>query len=59
MIGLSEVSYYRWRKEYGGLGVDRAKWLRGLEKEDARLKRIVADQTLDLAIMREEVSGNF
>ena len=58
-LGITDQTYYRWRKEYGGLRVDQAKRLRELEKENARLKRIVADQALDLAIMREAVSGNF
>ena len=57
-LGLTEQTYYRWRKEYGGLRVDQAKRLRDLERENARLKRIVADQALDLAILREAVSGN-
>ena len=58
-LGITDQTYYRWRKEYGGLRVDQAKRLRELEKENSRLKRIVADQALDLAIMREAVSGNF
>ena len=58
-LGITDQTYYRWRKEYGGLRVDQAKRLRELEKENTRLKRIVADQALDLAIMREAVSGNF
>jgi putative transposase len=58
-LGITDQTYYRWRKEYGGLRVDQAKRLRELDKENARLKRIVADQALDLAIMKEAVSGNF
>jgi transposase-like protein len=58
-LGIAEQTYYRWRKEYGGLRVDQAKRLRELEKENACLKRIVADLALDLAIMREAMSGNF
>ena len=57
-LGITEQTYYRWRKEYGGLRVDQAKRLRDLERENTRLKRIVADQALDLAILREAVSGN-
>ena len=58
-LGITYQTCYRWRKEYGGLRVDQAKRFRELEKENARLKRIVADQALDLAIMKEAVSGNF
>lgn len=58
-LGITDQTYYRWRKEYGGLRVDQAKRLRELEKENGRLKRIVADQALDLAIQREAMSGNF
>lgn len=58
-IGVTEQTYYRWRKEYGGLRVDQAKRLKELEKENARLKRVVADQALDNAILKEVASGNF
>ncbi len=58
-IGITEQTYYRWRKEYGGLRVDQAKRLKELEKENARLKRVVADQALDNAILKEVASGNF
>ena len=58
-LGVSEQSYYRWRKEYGGLKVDQAKRLRELEKENARLKKLVAEQALDNDILREAASGNF
>ncbi len=58
-LGISEQSYYRWRKEYGGLKVDQAKRMKGLEKENARLKKIVADLTLDKAILKEAAEGNF
>ncbi len=58
-LGITDQTYYGWRKEYGGLRVDQAKRLRELGKKNARLKRIVAHQALDLAIMREAVSGNF
>ncbi len=58
-VGISEQTYYRWRKEYGGLRIDQAKRLRELEKENARLKRLVADQALDNAILKEVASGNF
>ena len=58
-IGVTEQTYYRWRKEYGGLRLDQAKRLRDLEKENGRLKRVVADQVLDIAILKEASSGNF
>ena len=58
-LEVTEQTYYRWRKEYGGLKVDQAKRLRELEKENSRLKRVVADQALDNAILREAASGNF
>ena len=58
-LGITEQTYYRWRKEYGGLRVDRAKRLKELEKEKARLKKLVADQALDNAILKEVSSGNF
>jgi transposase-like protein len=58
-LGISEQTYYRWRKEYGGLRLDQAKRLKALEQENARLKRLVADQALDNAILKEVASGNF
>lgn len=58
-IGVTEQTYYRWRKEYGGLKVDQAKKLRALEKENARLKKLVAEQALDNDILKEAASGNF
>ena len=58
-LEVTEQTYYRWRKEYGGLRMDQAKRLRELEKENSRLKRVVADQALDNAILREAASGNF
>ncbi len=58
-LGITEQTYYRWRKEYGGLRVDQAKRLRELEKENGRLKKLVADQALDNAILKEFASGNF
>jgi putative transposase len=57
-LGISEYTYYRWRKEYGGLKVDQAKRLKELERENARLKKLVADQALDNAILREAAKGN-
>ncbi len=58
-IGVTEQTYYRWRKEYGGLRTDQAKRLQTLEKENARLKRLLADAELDKAILKEAASGNF
>jgi transposase-like protein len=58
-IGVTEQTYYRWRKEYGGLKVEQAKKLKELEKENARLKKLVANMALDNDILREAASGNF
>ena len=58
-LNISEQTYYRWRKEYGGLRLDQAKRLKALEQENTRLKRLVADQALDNAILKEVASGNF
>ena len=57
-LGITDQTYYRWRKEYGGLKVDQAKRLKELEQENGRLKKLVADQALDVAILREAASGN-
>ena len=58
-IGVTEQTFYRWRSEYGGLRLDQAKRMKGLETENARLKKLVADQALDIAILKEASSGNF
>ena len=58
-IGITDQTYYRWRKEYGGIRTDQAKRLKDLENENARLKRLLADAELDKAILREAASGNF
>ena len=58
-IGVTENTYYRWRNEYGGLSIDQARRLKQLEKENARLKRAVADLTLDKLILKEAAEGNF
>ena len=58
-IGITEQTYYRWRKEYGGLRIEQAKKLRHLERENARLKKLVADLSLDNAILKEAAEGNF
>ena len=57
-IGVTEQTYYRWRKEYGGLKLDQAKRLKDLEKENTRLKRAVADPALDALIFKEAGKGN-
>jgi len=58
-IGVAEQTYYRWRKEYGALKMDQAKRLKELERENGRLKRVVADLTLDNAILKEAANPNF
>ncbi len=58
-VGITENTYYRWRREYGGLRVDQAKRLKELEHENAKLKRLVADLSLDKAILKEAAEGNF
>lgn len=58
-LGISEQSYYRWRREYGGLKVNQAKRLKELEKENTRLWRAVSDLTLDKLILQEAARGNF
>jgi putative transposase len=58
-IGVSVQTFLRWRKEYGGLRMDQAKRLKELEKENGRLKRLLADAELDKAILKEAASGNF
>ena len=58
-LGISEQTYYRWRKDYGGMRVDQAKRLKSLEKENVRLKKIVADLSLDNDILKEAARGNF
>ncbi len=58
-IGVTDQTYYRWRAEYGGMRVDQAKRLKQLEKENGRLKKLVGEQALDLAILREAAAGNY
>ena len=57
-LGISEQTYYRWRKEYGGMRINQAKRLKELEKENARLKKLVADPALDNAILKDVAQGN-
>ena len=58
-IGIAEQTYYRWRKEYGSLSVDQARRLKGMEKENIRLKKLVADLSLDKAILKEVAEGKY
>ncbi len=58
-LGVSEASFYRWRTEYGGLKVDQARRIKELERENARLKRAVAELTLDKQILREAAEGQY
>ena len=58
-IGVTEQTYYRWKKKFGGLRIHQAKRLKELEKENSRLERLLADAELDKAILREAASGNF
>ena len=58
-IGITEQTYYRWRKDYGGMDVSQARRLKDLEKENQRLKKLVADQALDIQILKEVQKGNF
>lgn len=57
--GITDRTYYKWRKEYGGLRMDQAKRFKDLEKENVRLKKLLAEAELDKAILREAASGNF
>jgi len=58
-IGITQQTYYRWRREYGGLRIEQARKLKNLEKENTRLKKLVADLSLDNAILKEAAEGNF
>ena len=58
-LGISEVTYYRWRKEYGGLSFSQAKHIKELERENLRLRRAISDLTLDKLILHEAARGNF
>ena len=58
-IGITEVTYYRWRREYGGLKSDQVKRLKALETENGRLRRAISDLTLDKLILQEAARGNF
>ena len=58
-MGIAEQTYYRWRKEYGGLKVSQAKRMKDLERENQRLKKAVADLTLDKLVLKEALEGNY
>lgn len=58
-LGIKEQTYYKWRKEYGGMRVNQAKRLKEIEQENTRLKKLVADLSLDNAILKETVRGNY
>ena len=58
-LGITEQTYYKWRKEYGGMRVDQAKRLKELEQENSKLKRLVAELSLDNSILKETVRGNY
>jgi len=58
-IGVTEQTYYRWRKQYGGMGTDQVKGLKRLQKENEHLRRAISDQTLEKLILREAAQGNF
>ena len=58
-LGVSEMTYYKWRKEYGGLRVDQAKQLKELEHENSQLRKVVADLTIDNSILKEAARGNY
>jgi putative transposase len=58
-LGISDATYYNWRKQYGQMKLDQVKQLKALQKENARLKKLVADQALDNTILKEALSGNY
>ena len=58
-IGIHEITYYRWRKEFGGMKISQAKRLKELEKENARLRKAISDLSLDKVILQEAARGNF
>lgn len=58
-LGISDATYYKWRKEYGGLRIDQAKRLKELEQENSKLRKVIADLTIDNAILKEASRGNW
>jgi len=59
VLGIAQQTYFRWRQKYGGMAPEMAKELKALQKENARLKKMVADQALDMEILKEAAKGNF
>jgi len=59
LIGISEQTYYRWRQKYGGMQPEMVKQLKALQKENSRLKKLVAEQALDMEILKEAAQGNW
>jgi putative transposase len=58
-LGVSDATYYNWRRQYGQMKLDQVKQLKSLQKENTRLKKLVADQAIDIAILKETLSGNY
>jgi putative transposase len=58
-LGIGDGTYYKWRKQYGRMRLDQVKRLKELEKENTRLKKLIADQVLDIAVLKEALSGNY
>ena len=58
-LGISDATYYNWRKQYGGMGLDEVKRLKELQKENSRLKKLIAEQALDIDILKETLRGNY
>jgi transposase-like protein len=58
-LGISDATYYKWRKEYGGLRIDQARRLKELEQENSKLRKVIADLTIDNAILKEAARGNW
>ena len=58
-LGISDATYYNWRKQYGQMKLDQVKQFKSLQKENVRLKKLVADLSLDIAILKETLSGNY
>jgi putative transposase len=58
-LGISDATYYNWRRQYGQMKLDQVKQLKALQKENTRLKKLVADQAIDIVVLKETLSGNF
>ena len=59
LLGISDATYYKWRKEYGGLRVGQVRWLKDLEQENSRLRKVIADLTIDNSMLKEAARGTF